>query len=75
VVALHGTARQIYEVWAEVLGRSDIGPEDNLFDLGGHSLTVTKISSRLRKRGMNVPLHIFFDHPTISGIAGAIEQP
>ena len=70
-----GVARQVYEVWSEVLGRTDIGPDDDLFDLGGHSLTVTKISSRLRKRGITVPLHLFFDHPTISGIARAVEQP
>jgi aryl carrier-like protein len=73
--AFDGVAKQVYEVWTEVLGRTDIGPDDDLFDLGGHSLTVTKISSRLRKRGITVPLHLFFDHRTISGIARAIEQP
>jgi aryl carrier-like protein len=73
--AFDGVAKQVYEVWTEVLGRTDIGPDDDLFDLGGHSLTVTKISSRLRKRGITVPLHLFFDHPTISGIARVIEQP
>lgn len=70
-----GVAKEIFEVWSEVLGRDDIAPDDSLFELGGHSLTVTKISSRLRKRGLNVPLHVFFDHPTISGIVAAIEQP
>ncbi len=70
-----GVAREVYEVWAEVLKRTDIGPEDDLFGMGGHSLTVTKIASRLRKRGITVPLHVFFDTPTISGIARAIEQP
>jgi acyl-CoA synthetase (AMP-forming)/AMP-acid ligase II/aryl carrier-like protein len=73
--AFDGVAAQVHEVWSEVLGRTDIGPDDSLFDLGGHSLTVTKISSRLRKRGITVPLHVFFDHPTISGLARAIEQP
>ncbi|HCT79488.1 MAG TPA: non-ribosomal peptide synthetase [Micromonosporaceae bacterium] len=70
-----GVAKDVFEVWSEVLGRNDIAPDDSLFELGGHSLTVTKISSRLRKRGLNVPLHVFFDHPTISGIVAAIEQP
>ncbi|GIH06179.1 hypothetical protein Rhe02_42460 [Rhizocola hellebori] len=73
--AFTGLAEQVYQVWSEVLGRSDIGADDSLFDLGGHSLTVTRISSRLRKRGLAVPLHVFFDHPTISGIVAAIEQP
>jgi aryl carrier-like protein len=67
-------AAVVFDVWAEVLGRTDFGPDDSLFDLGGHSLTVTKIASRLRKRGWQVPLHVFFDHPTVAGVAAALSE-
>jgi non-ribosomal peptide synthetase component F len=73
-VELTGRAREVFDVWAEVLGRNDFGPDESLFDLGGHSLTVTKIASRLRRRGYQVPLHVFFDHPTVSGVAAALEE-
>ncbi|WP_117209356.1 amino acid adenylation domain-containing protein [Allorhizocola rhizosphaerae] len=67
-----GVAEQIYRIWCEVLGRKDIGPDDDLFDLGGHSLTVTKIAARMRRHlGIDLPLHIFFDTPTISALAAA----
>ncbi len=67
-----GVARQIYHIWCEVLGRKDIRPDDDLFDLGGHSLTVTKIAARMRRHlGIDLPLQTFFDTPTIAALAAA----
>lgn len=73
--ALDGVAKQIYEVWCDVLGRRDFGPDDDLFDLGGHSLTVTRIAARMRRHlGIDLPLHVFFDSPTINGILITFER-
>ncbi|BCJ74750.1 hypothetical protein CS0771_42940 [Catellatospora sp. IY07-71] len=70
--AYTGLALQVYEIWQEVLGHGEIGPDDDLFDLGGHSLTVTKIAARMRRRlGVDLPLHVFFDTPTINGVVAA----
>ncbi|MFC7761528.1 non-ribosomal peptide synthetase [Catellatospora bangladeshensis] len=70
--AYTGLALQVYEIWREVLGHGEIGPDDDLFDLGGHSLTVTKIAARMRRRlGVDLPLHVFFDTPTINGVVAA----
>ncbi|MBV1854816.1 non-ribosomal peptide synthetase [Catellatospora tritici] len=70
--AFTGLSLQVYEIWREVLGHGEFGPDDDLFDLGGHSLTVTKIAARLRQRlGVDLPLHVFFDTPTISAIVAA----
>ncbi|WP_329109756.1 amino acid adenylation domain-containing protein [Micromonospora sp. NBC_01699] len=72
-----GVAREIYEIWRQVLRIDDIGPDDDLFDLGGHSLTVTQIAARMRRQlGIDLPLHVFFDTPTIAGlVAAANDQP
>ncbi len=60
-------------LFANLLERDRVGVAENLFDLGGHSLLVIKLVSRLRKRlGVEVPPGIVFDHPTPAGLARAL---
>ncbi|MBO4204849.1 amino acid adenylation domain-containing protein [Micromonospora echinofusca] len=70
-----GLAAQILGIWRQVLRVDDIGPEDDLFDLGGHSLTVTQIAARMRRDlGVDLPLHVFFDSPTVAGLVAAAQS-
>ncbi|MEV2265216.1 condensation domain-containing protein [Nonomuraea africana] len=65
----------ITAIWEEVLQLSPIEPHDDIFDLGGHSLTITQIIARMRKRlDVEVDLDDFFDNPTIAGVIGVIRQ-
>ncbi|MEU0355540.1 non-ribosomal peptide synthetase [Streptomyces cyaneofuscatus] len=73
-VAEGGAAAVVREIWQEVLRLDDIGPDEDLFDLGGHSLTITAIAARIRKRlGVEVPLDVFFDTPTLTGVSDAVD--
>ncbi|WP_326552166.1 non-ribosomal peptide synthetase [Micromonospora sp. NBC_01813] len=66
---------EIRLIWQDVLQIADIGVDEDLFDLGGHSLTVTRISSRIHRRlGVEVPLETFFDAPTIAEIAEIVRE-
>ncbi|MFI5836676.1 amino acid adenylation domain-containing protein [Micromonospora sp. NPDC051300] len=66
---------EVLDVWREVLRVDDIQVDDSLFDLGGHSLTITQITSRLRRRlGVAVAFDVFFDTPTVSGIAAEVRK-
>ncbi|MDI1460947.1 amino acid adenylation domain-containing protein [Catellatospora sp. KI3] len=57
-------------IWCDVLALDDIGVDEDLFDLGGHSLTITRISARITQQlGRDVPLDVFFDTPTIADVA------
>ncbi|MFJ9573684.1 non-ribosomal peptide synthetase [Streptomyces bacillaris] len=68
-----GVDSVVREIWQEVLRLDDIGPDEDLFDLGGHSLTITSIAARIRKRlGVEVPLDVFFDTPTLAGVSDAV---
>jgi len=58
------------EIWAEVLKVERVGRRDNFFDLGGHSLLVMRVVSRLRK-AMDVEVTIgdMFAHPELASLA------
>jgi len=54
-------------IWAQVLDLDQVSTTDNFFDLGGHSLTATQVTSRIRDVfSTDIPLAAIFDHPTIT---------
>jgi len=75
VVEADPIVEEIRSIWQDVLQIAEIGIDEDLFDLGGHSLTITRISSRIHRRlGVEVPLDAFFDTPTIAEIADLVRQ-
>lgn len=65
---------EIIHLWQELLGTTEIGPYDNFFELGGHSLLVTHLVAKLRKQtGLEIPVSLFFQNPTIAGLARQIQ--
>jgi amino acid adenylation domain-containing protein len=70
-----GLVAAVTDIWREVLREPAIGPDDDLFDLGGHSLTITQIIARIRQAlRVEVPMDAFFVTPTVAGIVSAIED-
>jgi amino acid adenylation domain-containing protein/FkbM family methyltransferase len=62
-------------LWQEVLGREEIGVEDDFFALGGTSLQAAILVNLLEKRfGEYVYVVALFDAPTIASLASYLEQ-
>ncbi|MFZ0634350.1 MAG: amino acid adenylation domain-containing protein [Candidatus Acidiferrales bacterium] len=69
------TERSLAEVWQEVLKVGKVGLHDNFFDLGGHSLLVVQVQSRLRKRlNREVTLVDLFQRPTVGSLAEFLDS-
>jgi natural product biosynthesis luciferase-like monooxygenase protein/amino acid adenylation domain-containing protein len=65
----------IAPLWAATIGRADIGIHHNFFELGGHSLLAAELAAKIQSvTGKRLPLHQFFEHPTISSVANYLEQ-
>jgi acyl carrier protein len=69
------TDKAIAEVWRDVLGREQVGLDDNFFDLGGHSLLVVR-AHRLLQDALARPLALtdLYRFPTIRRLSTFLSQ-
>jgi acyl-coenzyme A synthetase/AMP-(fatty) acid ligase len=65
----------VERVWKDVLGCDVVGPYDNFFDLGGHSLLLARAHHRLRHElGREVSMVGMLEHPTVASLAAWLSQ-
>ncbi|WP_165864189.1 SDR family oxidoreductase [Capsulimonas corticalis] len=75
VAARTDTEQRMLPIWREALGASAIGVFDNFFELGGHSLLATQVISRLRDEfGVEVPLRLLFEAPTVAALSEWLDR-
>ncbi len=60
-------------VFSEVLGVSEVGVEENFFELGGDSIMAIQLVSKARRDGLVLTLRDVFAHPTVAGLSGVCE--
>ncbi|MEN8656115.1 amino acid adenylation domain-containing protein [Streptomyces sp. 21So2-11] len=63
------------DLFAEVLRVEHVGIDDNFFDLGGHSLHVTKLVNRVRSAlGAELSIKAVFEAPTVADLVGRLAK-
>ncbi|MCB2198611.1 amino acid adenylation domain-containing protein [bacterium] len=67
---LTNTEERVAAIWKEVLRVASIGPDDNFFDAGGHSLSLMKVRSKLESEfSTTLDTVVMFTYPTVAGLA------
>jgi amino acid adenylation domain-containing protein len=67
--------QSLVQIWEETLNVHPVGVHDNFFDLGGHSLTATRVVSQVIKQfQLELPLQSLFQSPTVAEMAAIITQ-
>lgn len=70
IAARNDLEQQFVDLWKEVLNMSDIGIHDDFFLLGGSSLLVTQVITKLTAdMDIDMPVRDFFANPTIATLA------
>jgi len=68
------TETRLAHLWKQLLGREEIGRDDDFFSIGGHSLMALRLFSRInREFSRNLPLSSIITHSTIRSLARLLE--
>ncbi len=68
------TEKALAAIWSELLSIEQLGVNDDVFDLGAHSLMAMKALTRIRDAfGTNLSLRNLFESPTVATLAEAID--
>lgn len=61
-------------IWSELLGVKEVHPEDDFFEMGGHSLLGVRMMSHIQRAvGVELPLTGVFETPTLGELVRSVE--
>ena len=69
------TQAALLAIWRELLDVPTLGVDDDVFDLGAHSLMAMKAVVRIRDElRADVPLRNLFEHPSVAALAEIVDR-
>jgi amino acid adenylation domain-containing protein len=65
----------IAEIWKDVLELDNVGVDNNFFEVGGTSLDIIRLNSRLKEAfARDIPVVNMFRYPTVSSLAAYLSR-
>jgi hypothetical protein len=61
-------------IWAKVLGLKEVGVEESIFELGGDSLLIFRITTLARQAGLGVTARRIFEHRTVAAVCAQLND-
>lgn len=66
---------RIADIWRRELAVDRVGVHDGFLELGGHSLLAVQVLAHIRRSlGIDLPLKLFFEDPTVQGLATEVRK-
>jgi amino acid adenylation domain-containing protein/non-ribosomal peptide synthase protein (TIGR01720 family) len=66
--------KKLVEIWEKVLGRDNIGINENFFMIGGDSIKSVLVISRMSGAGYKLEMKDLFKYPVISALAPRVKK-
>jgi pyochelin synthetase len=67
---------KLAQLWSQALGVTNVGIDDNFFDLSRDSLQAVRLVSKMSAAvGRHLTVRFLFAHPTIAELSAALEAP
>ena len=74
MLASGSSADRLAAIWRELLDVATVGPDDDFFDLGGHSIFALRAVHRVFDEfGVEVTIDDLFTFPTLASLAQRID--
>jgi phthiocerol/phenolphthiocerol synthesis type-I polyketide synthase E len=68
-------AKRLGDLWADVLGIPEIGPDHDFFELGGNSLSAVNLMTAVQQEfSVGLEVTVLFESPTLALLAEAIQK-
>lgn len=70
VLPVNEAETKLLEIWRQVLKSTAFGTKENFFSIGGNSILIVEIQVLIKEKlGVDVPLTLLFQYPTIALLA------
>ena len=74
VLSLTKVERLLVTVWKEILGKQQIGKDDDFFKLGGHSLSALQMLTKINQHfQIDLSVRALFENPTIEQLGKVVK--